>query len=427
MATAPSRTLIGSVLSRRWRLVQKLGGGGIGEVYVAEPLSGAARVAVKLLRSDFLADAPVLARFTEEGHAAVRLVHPNIVRVLECATAEDGLPYVVMELLEGVRLGAYTQKGGRVPTGQAVAIMQGVLSGLSAARTHGVIHRDLKPDNVFLMRHRSGSFVVKVLDFGIAKVMDAAGGMGSRARTGMLLGTPAYMSPEQASGAGDVDERADVWSAGVMLYEMLTGHVAFPAPTEYARLSAVLSIEPEPLDRLDPALKPLAPIVARALKKNRSERFASALEMARALAMATSGEVARSDVAGEVASPGGARPLSRLPDVPSLFTPSAAASSQGASPLAQTAPAPLDAQVGRQKPGGTLASAADPHAVAEFKPPVNVAAIGETLPSKKLPTLIERAVRTARGVAPALVVVLVSISLAVGFLLGWAVARMTPR
>jgi hypothetical protein len=214
-----------------------------------------------------------------------------------------------------------------------------------------------------------------------------------------------------------------------MLHEMLTGHVAFPAPTEYARLSAVLTVEPEPVDRFDPGLKPLAPIVTRALKKNRNERFASALEMARALTMATSSELARSDSAGEVASPAGAQPLSRLPDVPSLFTPSAAASSQGASPRAQTAPAPHDqGPVGRrQKPGGTLASATDPPAVAESKPPVAVTAIGETLPSKKLPTLIERAVSTARGVAPALVVALVAISLAVGFCLGWAVAGITPR
>ena len=112
---------------------------------------------------------------------------------------------------------------------------------------------------MFLTRDPSGTFVVKVLDFGIAKVMDVAGGMGSRTRTGMLLGTPAYMSPEQASSARDVDQRADLWSAGVLFYEMLTGRVAFPAPTEYARLAALLSVEPEPIERCDPSLAPLAP------------------------------------------------------------------------------------------------------------------------------------------------------------------------
>src|SRR6185312_9355986 len=153
---------------------------------------------------------------------------------------------------------------------------------------------------------------VKVLDFGIAKVMDAAGGMGSRTRTGMLLGTPAYMSPEQIKNARDVDARADLWSAGVMFYEMLTGRVAFPAPTEFARLAAVLSTEPEPIERSDPALASLSPFVTRALAKAREDRFPTALEMARALVAAAPQAAAR---------PGDGRghALSRLPEVASIF------------------------------------------------------------------------------------------------------------
>ena len=193
--------------------------------------------------------------------------------------AEDGSPYIVMELLEGVPLAAYTANGGRVPVARAVPILQGILAGLAAAHAAGVIHRDLKPDNVFLTRDHEGAFVARLLDFGVAKVMDAAGGMGNRTRSGMLLGTPAYMSPEQVKNAKDVDPRADLWSAGVMFYEMLTGRTAFPAPTEFARLTAVLTVEPDAAETIDPALVPLASFLARSLKKDRSERFATALEL----------------------------------------------------------------------------------------------------------------------------------------------------
>jgi serine/threonine-protein kinase len=323
---ATASRLVGSVLSRRWRLVRRLGEGAIGEVFAAEPLSGGVPVAVKLLRSDFLADPPVLARFAEEGRRCTQLIHPNIARVFECAMAEDGQPYLVTELLDGVLLGAYTQRGGRVPIAQALAIMQGILAGLAMAHAQGFPHGDLKPDNVLLTRHSSGTFVVKVLDFGMGRVMEMAGGMGSRARSGILLGAPAYMSPEQARRTGDVDPRTDVWSAGVILYEMLTGRVAFPAPTEYARLAAVLTAEPEPVERIDAALAPLRPVIACALQKRRDDRFASAIEMARALAAVTPNE-GRTDAVFGHAVGSAVRPLSRLPEVPSLFSPSAVASS----------------------------------------------------------------------------------------------------
>src|SRR5260370_41798602 len=123
-----------------------------------------------------------------------------------------------MELLQGVPLGAYMQAGARVPVAQALPILQAILSGLAAAHALGIVHRDLKPDNVFLTREAGGKFVVKLLDFGIAKVMDVAGGMGSRTRSGILLGTPGYMSPEQAKNARDADPRSDLWSAGVLFY-----------------------------------------------------------------------------------------------------------------------------------------------------------------------------------------------------------------
>ena len=397
----------------------------MGEVYAAEPLSSGAPMAIKMLRPEFLTDPLVLARFAEEGRTCTRLIHPNIVRVVECATAEDGSPYMVMDLLEGVPLAAYTHHGERVPTAQAVPILHGILSGLGAAHAQGVVHRDLKPDNVFLVRHAAGTFAIKILDFGIAKVMDVAGGMGSRTRSGVLLGTPAYMSPEQVRGASDVDQRADLWSAGVIFYEMVTGRVAFPAPTEYARLMAVLSNEPEPIEGVDPALAVLGPFVAQALSKDRDRRFSSALEMGRALAAATAGETLRHAGPDGPAAPSGT--LARLPQVPSELAFSADAPSLGTSALAHTSPAalgpPEEAPVGRQKPGGTLASPGALKSAMEPPQKVTIAAVGGTLPSKDLPVISSTATIPGRGVPQAVVLLLVALSLAAGVLLGWLLAH----
>jgi serine/threonine-protein kinase len=424
--------LAGAVLSRAYRLSRKLGDGGMGEVYAAESLEDGRKVAIKLIHHEFMSEPVVLQRFAEEAATCQRLVHPNIVRVYEARTAEDGSPYMVMELLEGVPLSAYTQNGGRVAVTQAIPIVQGILAALSAAHAQGIVHRDLKPENVFLARDASGRFLVKVLDFGIAKVMDAAGGMGSKTRTGVLLGTPAYMSPEQIKNAKDVDARADLWSAGVMFYEMLTGKVAFPAPTEYARLTAVLTTTPEPMARVDAELGRLDGFVDRALQKDRALRFQTASEMSHALASAT----------GTASVP----PLSRLPDVPSLFGPdprapsAQLASAQAAlqTPAQPTTPLTIPATnvvpVGKT-PGGTLTSPAAPH-VADVVPQVLLMpaappqqGTSETLPSQDLPMLApvrSGAPRIApKGVSVGLVVVLVTAALAAGFLIGFAVARMT--
>src|SRR4051794_32316513 len=309
-------------------------------------------LAIKVLAIDYLHDADIKNRFIEEGRTCQRLIHPNIVRVFDVSTAEDGTPYIVMELLEGVPLSAYTRSGGRVPLAQAGIILQGILAGLGAAHVQAIVHRDLKPDNVFLAREPNGAFSAKILDFGIAKVMDAAGGMGNKTRTGVLLGTPAYMSPEQIKNAKDVDARADLWSAGVMLYEMLTGRVAFPAPTEYARLAAVLNTSPAPLEAVDPQLARLSSFVQLAMQKDRAQRFQTGLEMARALSAALG--------AGGTPRAAGV-PLSRLPEVPSMFAPMRAGSTPSAPPLTTHQAAPMssasqpppDMNVG---PGGTLAS-----------------------------------------------------------------------
>ncbi len=434
---SPSQALVGAVLVRRFRLSRLLGEGGMGAVYAAETLDERRPFAVKLLHREFLADANVLGRFHEEGLTCQRLVHPNILRVYESLTAEDGTPFLVMELLEGVPLSAYTTNGGRVPLHHAALIVQGMLAGLAVAHAQGIVHRDLKPDNIFLARDAGGQFVVKLLDFGIAKVMDVAGGMGAKTRTGMLLGTPAYMSPEQIKSSKDVDARSDLFSVGVLFYEMLTGRSAFPAPNEFARLTVVLSQDPEPIDRVDPSLAPLAPFLTRALQKDRALRFQSAAEMASALATATGLDGPQSRVI--------ARPLDELPQVPAAalaataFGPPPTPAQRGSSPptaqipVSPSGPPPpdpgrasvtstppptsmpptADPTTGRA-PGGTLASRPIGQAVLERPPDVAVVSSSGGRFS---------GTSRGRGIAPWIVVLLVSGALFAGFVLGYAVAK----
>jgi serine/threonine-protein kinase len=283
-AAAPSGAdLVGAILSRKYRLVRLVGAGAMGAVYATDQMVEGVPAAIKMLLPEFVTDIDILTRFLEEGVTSKRLSHPNIIRVFDAATAEDGSPYIVMELLEGVPLARYTSANEPLPVGQALSITRGVLLGLQAAHATGVVHRDLKPDNVFLSRQPTGQFSVKILDFGIAKVMDIAGGMNSKTRMGVLLGTPAYMSPEQVKDAKEVDARTDLWSAGVLLYEMLTGRSPFPAQNEYARLLAVVNEPAVPVDMEDERLAPLSFFFARALAKRREDRFASAGEMLQAL------------------------------------------------------------------------------------------------------------------------------------------------
>jgi len=415
---AKEHELVGAILSRKYPLKRVIGSGGMGTVFESTSPDDGRAVAVKILGADYRDDADVKRRFLDEGRTCQRLIHPNIVRVFDVAEAEDGTPYIVMELLDGVPLSAYTRSGVRVPLGQAATILHGILAGLGAAHAQGIVHRDLKPENVVLSREEAGSFTAKILDFGIAKVMDAAGGMGSKTRTGVLLGTPAYMSPEQIKNAKDVDARSDLWSAGVLLYEMLTGRVAFPAPTEYARLSAVLNSTPQPLENVDPQLARLSAFVQLAMQKDRAHRYQSALEMARALA----GAMGTDSVAV------GPSPLSQLPNIPSVWMPMTAATAVASTPtapatVAAQAPKPIVPAEVTKGPGGTLASPAG-RAVIDPTPHVAVAAQG-TLPSENLPMLSAPGSAGARRGVPVLTVVLLVIgALVAGFLLGLATARL---
>ncbi|HQY61760.1 MAG: serine/threonine protein kinase [Myxococcales bacterium] len=420
--------LVGAILSDKYRLVRFIGAGGMGVVYEAVPVAGGPSVAIKMLRAEYLDDIDVLTRFADEGHMCQRLRHPNVVQVFEVGHAEDTTPYLVMELLQGIPLASYTNNGGRVPLLQAATVMQGILQGLGMAHAQGIVHRDLKPENVVLARDASGKFTPKILDFGIAKVMEQAGGMGQRTRTGVLLGTPAYMSPEQIKSAKDCDARSDLWSAGVMFYEMLTGRSAFPAPTAYARLGAVLNTVPPPVESIDPQLQRIAGFVARAMDKDRNQRFQSAHEMGRALAQAMGDEAGGRDDA-----------LSRLPEMPMMASVAhpnlphhgfglvgvhGQAHGHGERTVADRFTPPSGrVSVG---PSGTLASGASPR-VTEPPPEARVeVALPARVPGKTLPSTDDAPLtgpRPSAGVPAWAVALVAAACLAVGLFVGFLLHR----
>ncbi len=415
--------LVGAVLSRRWRIMSPIGEGGMGLVFVVENVQDGRRAAVKVLRPELVAESAIRARFLEEASTCMRLHHANILRVFETGEAEDKTPYFVMELLEGVPLSAYTQRSERFPIPQAVSILRGLLHGLAAAHAANIVHRDLKPENVFLARDAHGAFVVKLLDFGIAKVMDVAGGQGGRTKTGMLLGTPAYMSPEQVRSAKDADPRSDLWSAGVLYYELLTGAQAWSAPTEYARLTAILTAPPPPLSSFDPALSPWQPFIDRALQKDRALRFQTAADMESALAsMMSAPQSSLMSQAPPTPMAGGAPPVRVITHEQHIraqasYTPTAA--SIGA--VAFAPPNPLEAT--SPSPGGTLSSRpvgpGSPGGRASVAPQVQI------VPPQS-GDLESRSFRgtNKRGVPAAVVAALVLLALIAGFVIGLAVGRM---
>jgi serine/threonine-protein kinase len=285
-AAAPAQAMVGAVLSQRYRLLRLLGEGGMGAVFEAQDLMGQGRYAIKVLHAEYAREEAILVRLYAEAEAMSRLLHPNIARCHGYALAEDRSPYLILELLEGSSLTSYLKPGLAYEPHYAVPIVRGILAALGEAHRQGIVHRDIKPDNVYLVPNPAGPPTVKVLDFGIAKVMDAAGGMMSKTRTGMLLGTPAFMSPEQIRNAKAVDHRADLWSVGILFYELLTGREAFAAPNELAKLTMILTGDPVPVDQGRPNLAAWRPFFTRALARDVEQRFASAKQMDDAIMLA---------------------------------------------------------------------------------------------------------------------------------------------
>src|SRR5450432_1905510 len=278
----------GEVLDGKYRVEHLLGEGGMGAVARATHILRRAPVALKFMSGAVLSLPGAVERFVNEGVAASQIDSDHVVKVFDVGRLPSGAPYLVMELLEGCDLGQLLEREGpRLPVARAVHFTIQALRALQTAHVAGIVHRDMKPSNCFVIDKDGEPDFVKLVDFGISKVRAAEDGQGAHlTRTNSALGTPLYMSPEQARSPRDVDHRTDLYSVGAILYEMLSGRTPYTADSgEYTEiLFKIFTTEPEPLSRIRPDLpEALVAVVHRALQRDLDARFASAVDMAEAL------------------------------------------------------------------------------------------------------------------------------------------------
>ena len=290
----PNEPYIGTVVADRYRVISKLGEGGMGVVYLAEHVIIEKRVALKILSEDFARKADLVQRFMQEAKAASRIGHENIVDITDFGETPSGSVFFSMEFLDGFDLAHHIRSGGPMHFERVRPIITQICRALGAAHGKGIIHRDMKPENVFLIDREGRTDFVKVLDFGIAKMNAMDEGGARLTRTGMIFGTPEYMSPEQAKG-DKPDHRVDIYAVGCILYEMLTGDVPFHAETFMGVLTKHMFENPQPLSQRAPAANVPADVeavVMKALAKDRDLRFQTMKEMSIALAACGGGNAA---------------------------------------------------------------------------------------------------------------------------------------
>ena len=283
--------LVGTVLEGAYRITRLIGEGGMGAVYEAVQLRLNKRVAIKLMARDLASNREALARFRREAEITSHLGHPHLVTVVDFGQAESGEPYLVMEYLEGEDLDHRLRRVGRMSIEAVVHVVRQVASALNAAHDQGVVHRDLKPGNVFLVQIPGEPDFVKILDFGISKMKAARTQLTSASA---VMGTPNYMSPEQATGMlEEIDHRTDQWALACIAWEMLLGRGPFVADEVAALLYQIINLDPHPLAPRVPGLPPaVETALRRALRKKPAERFSSMREFSRELEAAAFGRPA---------------------------------------------------------------------------------------------------------------------------------------
>ena len=272
---------IGTVLGGRYRIESILGQGGMGVVFEgAHELTGR-KVAIKLLLPTYATDTDVVGRFFQEAKAAAGLNHPSVVDVLDMGH-EGHDAFLVLEFLDGEPLDALLERRGKISVDELLPILLPVIDALGAAHERGIVHRDLKPENIYISRDLRGRKTPKVLDFGVAKLTE--GDSSVETRTGGVVGTPQYMSPEQAQGMKDLGPTSDVWSMAVVIYESLCGARAFDAESIPALLLQICTFDPLPLEERAPDVPPaIAEVVRRGMSRDLARRYASMEQLGRAL------------------------------------------------------------------------------------------------------------------------------------------------
>lgn len=338
----------GRVLAGRYRLLQKLGQGGMGSVWQAQHLELGTQIAVKLMDPSLATHSEGLARFRREAQAAASLQSPNVVNVFDYGLDGD-TPYIAMEMLQGENLAQRLARLRRLSLESTATILLQVARAIGKAHDAGIVHRDLKPDNIYLVRDEELE-IAKVLDFGIAKRTGNDGQLTGavQTQTGAMLGTPFYMSPEQAGGKKDVDHRTDIWSFGVIACECVTGRRIFQADT-LGGLVLVICTGPMPApSQIGPASEEFDAWFARCVARDRNDRYQTIREAAAGLAVACRATAPDADLGRLSAVPSAPVPNASPAtlDVPQASTPVA-----GAAPLSRsTQPGPMSLTVGAPKP-----------------------------------------------------------------------------
>jgi serine/threonine protein kinase len=283
--------LAGHLLDGRYRLVRKVGEGGMSVVYLATDVASGGAVAIKILSASLAADRNAMARLRREAALGLRLAHPNICHIMRLGETDEGLVYVVMPFVEGELLVDRTNRLGQLPLAQAAAFVRDIAAGLHVAHQLKIVHRDLKPENVMICRSPDESERAVVMDFGLAKERRAGHELEKLTATGVVLGTPEFLSPEQLRGK-PLDGRSDVYALGLVTYEMLTGKLPFTGRSQQEVMIARLKSEPMPIRKMRPDLNLPAGVdrvILRALALEPADRYPSAPEFAEALAKAAAG------------------------------------------------------------------------------------------------------------------------------------------
>lgn len=306
-------TRVGDVLASKYRLEELLGSGGMGHVYRAVNEDIGRVVAIKVLRAEHATNGPIVERFLREARAANLVRHPNVVDVLDIGRDGDGSPFIVQEFLKGKDLANYVEKrGGKLTLAEIEEYLLPVIDAVAEAHARGVVHRDIKPENVFLAEEGKRR-IPKLLDFGISKIRVA----NVRAtEVGVMMGTPAYMAPEQIQGARDADPRSDVWALGIMLFELLSGRLPFDADDAPALFVAIATKDVPRLSDVCPEIPPnVSRVCDRCLRRKPDDRYPSALELARDLRHVYEGTEIESTKKISIPPPAAPIPQLAIPDL----------------------------------------------------------------------------------------------------------------